>query len=891
MNLAHLHTMFRPTSIALVGATEEEGTPGPVLLKNIRESQFIGPILPIHERLTELGGLPVFKNIDTLPTTPDLAILCSEPESLPQYIRALGQRGVAGAVVLGCGFSELLPEDKARIENDMLIASRETGMRLLGPGSMGFLTPRAGVNASLAHCDAQPGRIAFVTQSDALFTTILDWAQSNQLGFSNFISLGDKLDFGFGTVLDYLNADPETRAILLYVEDIKNARHFMSAARAASRSKPVIVLKAGRTEQARKELARIASGPIGLDAVYDAAFRRAGMLRVSDTEALFDSVETLARTKPLKGERLAILVNGLSPGLLTLDRFIEGGGKLAELSDETKAALSDLYGDAPMLNCRADGCVGNPITLSPNAPPERYAQAVKILLKAKGIDALLVMHFPSALADGREIAKAVAKAAKRTRRLVFCSWIGGANADQAQEIFNAAGLPIYATSDKAIRAYLNLIHYRRNQELLVQTPASLPSEFEPDLDAAQRVIATHGTGQLPLAAVLELLRAYRIPIIETRTASTPDEAASIAGELGFPVALKILSPDLACKSRVGGVILDLDSAEAVRAAAKSLPNRVLNEAPHCAIQGYIVQRMGRRPKARELALHVDYDPVFGPYISCGRARVLAPLFPSQSHSPAVALPPLNMALARELVTRAAVLPLDDARFDISALCLTLCKLSQLLLDLPTLQHIQIDPLCVDDHGVLALDASASLLADFDASDALAIRPYPRELEQLIQIRSGKTLLIRPITPEDEPAHWDFIAKLSAEDLRFRFFGLIQTLPRAEMIRLTQIDYDREMAFIAIDREASETLGVVRGSTSLDNQEMEFAIIIRSDIKRQGLGRILLQKLIDYAAARGCARIIGQTLIDNSAMAALATALGFTVSRNYDDGVFELSRDL
>lgn len=899
MNLTNLGTMFRPNSVAVIGATDTPGTPGAVILRNLQECKFIGPIMPVHDSLDEIAGLPVFREIDTLPLTPDLAIICSPPETVPDYVLQLGHRGVAGAVILGTGFADLPPDVRQMLEGAILSAARQTDLRILGVGSMGFLSPSVGINASLAHCDSMPGRIAFVTQSDSLFTTVLDWAKMRNIGFSYFISLGSKLDFGFGTILDFLNSDPSTRAVLLYIEDVQNARQFMSAARATSRNKPVVVIKAGRTKQAAEELARFSDHPLGLDAVYDAAFRRAGMLRVTDTEALFDSVETIARSKPIKGERLAILVNGLSPGLITMDRFIEGGGELADLAPETREKLGALLADEPMPGCNAEGCIGNPVNIAPGAPPQRYAEALKILLKAPGVDAVLVMHFPSALVDGREAAEAVAKATKRTKRLVLTSWIGGENAEAAREVFNEAGIPVYSTADKAVRAYLNLVHYRRNQDMLMETPASLPSFSQPETASAHRVIARaieNGQSRLTVPEAMEILAAYDVPVPETRLAVTPEEAAAAAASIGFPVALKILSPDIDCKSKAGGVALDLTSEKAVIEAAHAVTDRVCDTHPGCCLSGFIIQRMGRRPRAHELFIRMGTDPVFGPYISFGQGGTESEIIGDH----AVSLPPLNMALSKELISRTFIWKLLQGhagrpQTDIEALCQTLTKISHLIVDNPEITSLNINPLFADEKGVIALDADVAIEPSETSGPArLAIRPYPRELEECITLKNGMRVTLRPIRPEDEPAHWDFLSKLSLDDIRYRFFGLIRELPRSEMIRLTQIDYDREMAFIASresDGDAPETLGVVRGMTKPDNSAMEFAIIIRSDMKRQGLGKTLMDKLVRYAKSRGTGAIIGEALLENKAMAGLAAAIGFTVSKNFDDDVFSFNMPL
>ncbi|MBU1004064.1 MAG: bifunctional acetate--CoA ligase family protein/GNAT family N-acetyltransferase [Proteobacteria bacterium] len=897
MNLTNFSTMFKPTSVVVIGATEEPGHPGAVVMKNLLSSKFIGPIIPVHETLTQVFGLPVYREIDTLPLTPDLAIICSEPGTVPDYVLQLGRRGVAGAVIVGNGFSNLPPDVRTMLENAILGAARQTDLRFLGPESIGFLSPSVGINASLGHTDIKGGKVAFITESDSLFTTVLDWAKNRGLGFSHFISLGKKLDFGFGELLDFLNSDTGTRAVLLYVEEIHNARVFLSAARATARNKPLIVIKAGRTLESSRLIARYRGGVQGLDAVYDAAFRRSGMLRVPDIDSLFDSMETIVRTKPMKGERLAILANGKSPGILVQDMVLEGGGQMAMLEEETRSKLLELLQVEPGGDIKHFLDAENPVNITAHAPPERYAQALKILLGAKGVDAVLVLHVPSPLVNGQEVAHAVAKASQRAKRTVLTSWMGGENAQLARDILSEAGISTYWTPDKAVRAFLNLVYYRRNQEMLLETPASLPSEFMPDTTTARMVVQNaleSGRTELTVPEAMDVLDSYDIPVVETRLSGNAEAAMNAANEMGYPVALKVLSSDNFCKTLAGGVVLDLETPEAVAEAAVAVSERVKIAHPESQVAGYIVQRMGRRPQARELFIKVSIDPVFGPYIHFGQGGAETEIIGDN----AVSLPPLNMSLANELISRTAISRLlhgglGSPPADINALCLTLVKVSQLIVDIPEIQFLEINPLFVDGQGLLALDAAIHV-APYKGGDPgarLAIRPYPRELEECVVLKDKRRVTLRPIRPEDEPAHWDFISKLSVEDIRYRFFGLIRELPRSEMIRLTQIDYDREMAFIATAEKEDgsgeyETLGVVRGMTKPDNSDIEFAIVVRSDYKRRGLGGILMEKLVRYAKTRKTKYMIGEALLENKGMSILAERLGFEVKKNYDDDLYK-----
>ncbi|BBD09353.1 GNAT family N-acetyltransferase [Desulfovibrio ferrophilus] len=896
MNLTNLSTMFKPNSVAVIGATEEQGHPGAVIMKNLLASKFIGPIIPVHDTLSQVYGLPVYREIDTLPLTPDLAIICSAPETVPDYVLQLGRRGVSGAVILGNGFEDLPPDVCTMLENAILGAARQTDLRFLGPDSIGFLSPSVGINASLGHTDITSGRVAFITESDSLFTTVLDWAKNRGIGFSHFISLGKKLDFGFGELLDFLNSDPGTRAVLLYVEEIRNARAFLSAARATARNKPLLVIKAGRTPEASRLIARYRGGQQGWDAVYEAAFRRSGMLRVPDIDSLFDSVETIVRTKPMKGERLAILANGKSPGILVQDMIIEGGGKMAVLEEETRTQLLELLEVESGGPAKHFLDAENPVNITAHAPPERYAEALKILLKAKGVDAVLVLRVPSPLVDGQEVAHAVAKASRRAKRPVLTSWMGGDNAQQARDILSEAGISTYWTPDKAVRAFLNLVNYRRNQEMLMETPASLPSEFMPDTATARMVVESaleNGHELLSVPEAMDVLDSYDIPVVETRLSGNAEAAVTAAEEMGYPVALKVLSPDNFCKSLAGGVVLDLETADAVAEAAQAVVDRVTTAHPDCRVAGYVVQRMGRRPRARELFIKAGMDPVFGPYIHFGQGGAETDIIGDH----AVSLPPLNMSLAKELISRTAISRLlrggkGSPPADINILCLTLVKVSQLIVDIPEIQSLEINPLFADGQGLLALDAEIRVAPyKGDPGARLAIRPYPRELEESVVLKDDRKVILRPIRPEDEPAHWEFLSKLSVDDIRYRFFGLIRELPRSEMIRLTQIDYDREMAFIATAETSEgsgeyETLGVVRGMTKPDNSDIEFAIVVRSDYKRRGLGGILMRKLISYAKTRKTKYMIGEALLENKGMSVLSEKLGFEVKKNYDDDLYK-----
>ncbi|WP_028989467.1 GNAT family N-acetyltransferase [Thermithiobacillus tepidarius DSM 3134] len=874
MSIRNLKHLFRPRSVAVIGASNQADSVGAVLMRNLLQGGFAGPVMPVNPKYTAVAGVLTYPDVASLPLTPDLAVIATPPAAVPALIGELGARGTRAAIVLTAGLSQARDEADRPLTEAMLAAARPHTLRILGPNCIGLLVPGLGLNASFAHIDALPGKIAFVSQSGALCTAVLDWARAKGIGFSHFVSLGDSADVNFADVLDYLGSDPGTRAILLYIEAVREARRFMSAARGAARNKPVLAIKAGRMAEGAKAATSHTGALAGADDVYDAAIRRAGMLRVFEIDELFDAVETVARLRPLRGERLAILSNGGGPAVMATDALVAGGGRLAELGEDTVRQL-----DAVL---PATWSRGNPVDIIGDADARRYAQSLEILLKAPDVDAVLVMHVPTAIAPGEAAAQAVAEAARRSERTVLASWMGDYAAERARAVLDAAGIPNFDTPDQAVRGFLHLVRYRRNQELLMETPPSVPSEFTPATATArllvQQVLAS-GRDQLSEPEAKAVLAAYGIPIVETQIAASPEDTLRVAREIGFPVALKILSPDIIHKSDVGGVVLDIADEAALQAAAEAMQARLRAIFPEARLTGFAVQRMARRPGAHELIVGMSTDSVFGPIILFGQGGTAVEVIGDR----AVGLPPLNMTLAGEIIQRTRVARLlrgyrDRPPADLDAIRLTLIQVSQLIVDLPEIVELDINPLIADEHGVLALDARIRIAPAAQPGPArLAIRPYPRELEESAVLRSGRQVLLRPIRPEDEPAHAAFISRLTPEDIRFRFFGLVSEFPHSEMARFTQNDYDREMAFIATAPDAHgqpETLGVVRSIADPDNQRAEFAIVVRSDLKGQGLGRILLDKMIRYCRARGLRELVGQVLADNTAMLGLARRFGF-----------------
>ena len=874
MSSRNLEYLLAPHSVALVGASDRPGSVGSTVMRNLLAGGFDGAVWPVNLRHSSVAGRKAFRSVQDLPGVADLAIVCTPAVTVPKVIAELGAVGTRAAVVITAGLEAAAPQG-GTLMKAMLDAARPHTLRILGPNCLGMLLPRIGLNASFAHTQALPGNLAFIAQSGALATAMLDWARTAQIGFSCLVSLGNCADVDFGDLLDYLCHDPHTRAILLYVEAISGARKFMSAARAAARNKPVIVVKAGRHAEGAQAAASHTGALAGADDVYDAAFRRSGMLRVETTRELFDAAETLARMRPLGGERLAIVSNGGGPAVMATDALIAGGGELAPLSKATVARL-----DAVL---PANWSHGDPVDIVGDAPADRYVQALRAVLEDPAVDAALLIHAPTAIVPASEIAKVTAEAIVSSRRPVLTCWMGGELVREARRICSAAGVPNYSTPEEGVGAFLHAVRYNRNQRQLMEVPSSIPESFVPQPEEVRTVIAkalAEGRSLLNEHEAKQVLSAYRIPVVQTRAVSNVEQASAAAAEIGFPVALKILSPDISHKSDVGGVALDIGDDAALRAVAQQMLERCREAKPDARLEGFTVQQMVHRPHAQELIAGITVDPTFGPVILFGKGGVEVEVAPDK----AIGFPPLNSVLAAELVSRTRV-SRQLAGFrnvppaDMAALERTLVQLSQLVVDCAHIVELDINPLLADEHGVIALDARVRVEpAQGAPADRLAIRPYPKELEERYTF-DGRTVLLRPLRPEDAPQHREFIAHISAEDMHSRFFRTVKELPAADLAYLTQLDYERAMAFIAVSEDEGgvpETLGVVRAQADPDNETAEFAVLVRSDLKGHGLGSRLMEKIIRYCRQRGTRRIAGDVLATNARMLQLATANGFHV---------------
>ncbi len=875
MSVRNLEYLFKPQSIAVIGASKRPRSVGAVLSHNLFNAGFDGPVMAVNPREQSIESTLCYNSIADLPITPDLGIVVTPPETVPSVIAELGARGTKGVVVVTAGFGEGGDTEGKALVQQALDAAKPHLIRIIGPNCLGIMVPHHGVNASFVHINPLPGNIAFLTQSGAIATSVVDWATARGIGFSHMISLGNMADVDFGDMLDYLAADPNTRAILMYIESISEARKFMSAGRAAARTKPVIVLKAGRTEAAAKAAASHTGALAGADAVYDAAIRRAGMLRVYTMVELFDAVETLATGMKIKGERLSILTNGGGMGVLATESLVDAGGMPAVVAPETVETLNKVL---PPTWSKA-----NPVDIIGDAPGQRYADALEGLLEDPNTDAILVLNCPQAIADSLEAAEAVVSTLEKRRSAsVLTSWLGEGAAVEARRLFARNKIPTYETPGQAARAFMHLVHYKRNQELLVQTPPSVAELFTADPDRARAVIQkamADGRDILTEPEAKDVLGAYEIPVVRTVSVANPEEAAKVAEEFGKPVALKILSPDITHKTDKGGVRLNLRSPDEVHWAAARMLSNLQSLEPDARIEGFTVQEMANMPGARELILGIAEDPIFGAVLLFGQGGTKVEVVQDK----VIALPPLNMVLAREMMTHTRIYREMQAyrnvkAVDLDAVGLTMIKLSQMVTDLTEVEELDINPLFANDEGVLALDARIKVRPPLEKGSPrrTAIRPVPHWLTKTLTIEDGAEFLLRPIVPEDLPLIQEMVGRCTIEDTRLRFFAPLKELPLSAAQRLTQIDYDREMALVAIGEEEGESkiFGVVRIAADPNNERAEYAVMVRSDMKGNGLGWQLMHEILDYARDRGIQEVYGEVLRENRTMLKMCEELGF-----------------
>ena len=873
----YLTPLFEPQSVALIGASERAGSIGAVLVANMLAAKYRGALYAVNPKYKSVQGVQCFDVIGKAPPRVDLAVIATPPRVVPDVIEQCGRAGVRAAVVITAGFSEIGPAG-AKLERAMLENARRHRLRVVGPNCLGLMRPELGLNATFARGTPYAGSLGLISQSGAICTALLDWARPHKVGFSSVVSLGGSTDVDFGEIIDYLVEDPKTDHILLYIEGVRSARRFVSALRAAARVKPVILMKVGRHPAGSRAAVSHTGAIVGLDDVFDAVVKRAGVVRVTTIGQLVAAAQALAAHVRPQGERLAIVTNGGGPGVMAADRAADLGIPLAQFTQPTIEALKRSLPES--------WSHGNPIDLIGDAHPERYRTAVAACLADEQVDGVLAMLAPQAMTAPADAARAVIEAAKGSSKPVLACWMGEEQTAEARRLLGEARIPVFRTPDPAVQMFGHLSSFYRNQRALLQTPGPLAAQGVPDLEGARLIVEAALAERRALLSEMEskaLLAAFRIPIAHTVVARSAHEAMLIAGELGVPVAMKIDSPDITHKSDVNGVRLNVAGAPAVQSAYQQILDDVKRLRPEARVNGVTVEPMVRRQNGRELMVGVIRDPVFGPAIVFGTGGTAVEVHRDR----AVALPPLNQFLVADMIrgTRVAKLLGEFRRMppvDMDALEEVLLRVSELVCEVPALAELDINPLIADEAGAIAVDARVVLRPPPPQRDRyahMAIHPYPAHLVGTWQPAQGPAVTLRPIRPEDAELERAFVRKLSPESRYFRFMDTLRELTPSMLVRFTQIDYDREMAFVATvpGNAGEEEIGVCRYITNPDAESCEFALVIADDWHRRGLGRRLMTQLIDVARVRGLRSMVGHVLAENRGMLSLCQGLGFVIS--------------
>ncbi|NMG17076.1 bifunctional acetate--CoA ligase family protein/GNAT family N-acetyltransferase [Aromatoleum bremense] len=883
----YLSPLLEPKSVGVIGASQREASLGNVVIRNMQNAGFRGRLFAVNPKHESVLGVPCYKSVEDVPHRLDLVVIAVRADQVLSIVESCGRAGVKAVIIMSTGFSETGARG-ALLERHVVEAARRYRIRLLGPNCLGIMRPVLGLNATFAHVSAIKGTIGLISQSGALCTSILDWAEPNNIGFSAVVSLGSSSDIDFGEVLEYMISDPRTESIIMYVEGIRDARRFMSALRGAARVKPVLLIKVGRHPDVSRAIRSHSGSMSGNDAVFDAALRRAGVIRLYNMGQLFAAANALFSHFRPRGNRLAIVTNGGGPGVMAADRAADLDIPLSEFSDGTMEKLNAAL--------PAGWSHGNPVDILGDADVERYRKAVQAVLEGPNVDGVLVMLTPQANTDPTAVAEAVVELEKTADKPVVTCWMGEQLVGPGRKVFEAAGIPTFRTPEPAVELFSHLSAYYRNQKLLMQTPASLSHLNPPSVESARLVIETALAERRKVLNSMEskaLLAAFRIPIAQTVVARSATEAMVLAEEIGLPVVMKIDSPSIIHKADSGGVRLNLGSLAAVRTAYQEILEEVRKNKPAATINGVAIEPMILKRNGRELVVGVRRDAVFGPVITFGEGgnRVVA------NRDMEIALPPLNHYLVRDLIksSRVSVL-LGEFRnmppVNMESLEFVLLRVSEMVCELPWITELEINPLIVDENGAVAVDARVTVenvSPSVDRYAHMAIHPYPSQLITKWSSVDGVEVTIRPIKPEDAELEVEFVRTLSAETKYYRFMNTMRELPPAMVARLTQIDYDREMAFLAtIQEDGKEVeIGVCRYAVNPDGESCEFAIVVADAWQRHGLARKLMGILIETARNKGIMYMNGVFLANNERMLKFVQGLGFTLSNDPEDSTVKI----
>jgi acetyltransferase len=882
----HLDKIFNPKSVAVVGASDEEGSVGCALMKNFLESGFEGEVYPVNIRKKEILGVKAYQNVLQLPKTVDLAVIATPAKTVPDVVEQCGRAGIKGLIIISAGFKETGPEGKA-LEDKILEIKQKYDLRIIGPNCLGIIRPSIRLNATFINKMPRPGNIAFISQSGALGTAILDWAVHENVGFSHFVSVGSMIDVDFGDLIDYFGTDPKTRSILMYIEGMANSRKFMSAARHFARTKPIIVVKAGKFSESAKAAASHTGSLTGEDNVYDAAFKRAGVVRVEEIADLFNCAEVLGLQPLPRGPNLAIITNAGGPGVMATDALIGMGGKLAKLSQQTMDYLNSVL--PPYWSH------GNPIDILGDAKADRYKAVLEACLNDENVDGILLIYTAQAVAEPVEIAKSIVELLKskgQQGKTILTSFMGRKAVEEANFIFNANEIPTFSTPEQAVKTYLYMYQYKRNLELLYETPEELPVDVSPPklpIMAIMRNAALENREVLTEFEAKKVLEFYNFPVVKTFIAKDEDEAVVIASRIGYPVVLKVLSPQIIHKTDAGGVILDIKNDDEVRAAFRTIMKNAKKYNQNAEIIGVTVQPMVKK-RGYEVILGAKKDVVFGPIVMFGMGGVGVELFRDFS----IGLPPLNQTLARRMMEETKVYQLlkgyrNMPPANIKRLEEVMVLFSQLLIDFPQIKEIDINPLIVDEKEALAIDARVIIDKELvfkkvEPHQHLVISPYPKKYETLWKLRDGRTVLLRPIKPEDEPLWLEMFKNCSEESIRYKLFQTLKHMPHEVRVRYCNIDYDREIAIVAelTENGARKIIGTARVSIELDGKTGEIAFLVADPWQGLGLGTKLVDYVIEIGKERGLETVYGIMLPENRKAIELMKNLGFQL-KYMEDG--------
>ena len=894
MSIRNLDKIFDPHRVAVIGASDTPNSVGYTLLHNLIGTGFRGVVYPVNSNREAVQGIQTYKDIASVPHVPDLALICTPAVGVPALVRDCGEAGVRGLVVISAGFREI-GEEGRNLEQQIIAEQRKfDGMRIIGPNCLGLIVPSIALNASFAAATPKKGHIGFISQSGALCTSVLDWAIDEGIGFSYFVSVGNMLDVNMGDLIDYFGAASDTQSVILYIESITEAREFMSAARAFARSKPIVAYKAGRFTESAKAAASHTGAMAGVDAVYEAAFQRAGIERIFQIDEMFDCAELLARQQPTRGDRLAIITNAGGPGVMTSDALMDRNGKLAQLCDDTWAKLNECL--PPFWSH------GNPIDVLGDAPAERFAKALEITLADKGVDAVLVILTPQAMTDSTGTARAIGEVAARAHKPVIAAWMGGHTVGQGVQCLNQAGIPTYDTPENAVRAFMHLVSYARNLEILHVTPRDLPMSFGLDRQRMRTLfdtLLTEGQETLSEDVSKSFLDAYEIPITRPYAARSAEEAVEVAQQVGYPVVMKIHSPQITHKTEVDGVTLNLTSPEAVTDAYQRMVGRAQQRRPDATILGVTLQKMFTYPNSFELIMGMKKDPVFGAVIMVGMGGIAAEVFQDR----ALSLPPLNEALARRMIESLKSWPLlrgyrGKPAINVDRLVETLVRFSYLVADYPEFRELDVNPLLATPEDVIALDARVVIDRDIAVRPVrpfahLAIRPYPEEYVTRRQLKDGSVVVLRPIKPEDEPLWHDLLGSCSTQTLWFRFSYLFKKSTHEMASRFCFIDYDREMGIVAeVEEEGPRRLvGVGRLVADADHHTAEYAVLVVDRWHGRGLGGMLTDYCLEIAKRWGVQSVVAEMAKDNARMIATFRSRGFEIDLEREPDVVMAHKNL